>query len=113
MLLVAIRSTKRHPGTNLETGKRLKLSFKIPKKLTHTLVPFALRKNITKDENRRNIPRQISRHICYFIETESGFFNGTVLSIKSCPSTSPAGGPEICFFASLNAFAISRKFLKK
>lgn len=53
LLLVAIRSTKRHPGTNLETGKRLKLSFKIPKKLTHTLVPFVLGKNISKDEKQK------------------------------------------------------------
>ena len=33
-----------------------------------------------------HIPREISRHVYYFIKTEDGFANGSVISIKYRPS---------------------------
>ena len=42
-----------------------------------------------------HIPREISRHVYYFIETEGGFVNGSVISTKCRPSPIPFGGLEI------------------
>ena len=42
-----------------------------------------------------HIPREISRHVYYFIKTEGGFVNGSVISTKYRPSPIPSGGLEI------------------
>ena len=41
------------------------------------------------------IPRDISRHIYFFIKTEDGSVSGKVLSVKYRPSPIPSGGLEI------------------
>ena len=41
-----------------------------------------------------HMPREISRHI-YFIQTEGGFVNGSVISTKYRLSHIPSGGLEI------------------
>ena len=38
-----------------------------------------------------HIPRQMSRHVYYFIKTKNGFVIGTVISTKFRPSPIPAG----------------------
>ena len=45
-----------------------------------------------------HIPREIYRHVYYFIKTEGGFVNGSVISTKYCPSLIPSGGLEILLF---------------
>ena len=42
-----------------------------------------------------HIPREISCHVYYFINTEVGFVNGLVISIKYRPSPIPSVGLEI------------------
>ena len=42
-----------------------------------------------------HIPKQIFRHVYYFIKTEDGFVNETVISTKFYPSPVPADGLEI------------------
>ena len=42
-----------------------------------------------------HIPREISRHVYYFIKTEGAFVNGSVISTKYCPSPVPSGGLKI------------------
>ena len=42
-----------------------------------------------------HIPREISRHVYYFIKREDGFINGSVISTKYRPSPFPSGGLEI------------------
>ena len=42
-----------------------------------------------------HIPREISRHVYFFIKTEGGSVNGNVLSVKYQPSPIPSGGLEI------------------
>ena len=42
-----------------------------------------------------HIPREISRHVYYFIKTEGDFANGSVISIKYRPSPIPSGGLEM------------------
>ena len=42
-----------------------------------------------------HIPREISRHVYYFIKTEGGSVTGTVISTKHRPSPIPSGGLEI------------------
>ena len=42
-----------------------------------------------------HIPRDISRHVCYFIKTEGGFVNSSVISTKYCQSPIPSGGLKI------------------
>ena len=39
-----------------------------------------------------HIPREIFRYVYYFIKTEDGFVNGTVISTKFGPSTVSSGG---------------------
>ena len=51
----ASRLQKRPPELRLEMEKRLKLNLKrvkVPKKLTHTLVSFLPRRNISKDRKQ-------------------------------------------------------------
>ena len=45
-----------------------------------------------------HISGEISRHVCYFIKTESGFVNSTVISIKFRPSSVSVGRLEISIF---------------
>ena len=55
LLLTAIASTKRPPGARFEMEKRLKLSLKRVKDLkmlTFTLLPFVLRRNISKNKTQ-------------------------------------------------------------
>ena len=42
-----------------------------------------------------HIPREISCHVYYFIKTEGGFVNGSVISTKYRPWPIPSGGLEI------------------
>ena len=42
-----------------------------------------------------HIPREISRHVYYFIKTKGGFVNSSVISTKYRPSPIPSGGLEI------------------
>ena len=42
-----------------------------------------------------HIPIESSRHVCYFIKTEGGFANGSVISTKHRPSPIPSDGMEI------------------
>ena len=42
-----------------------------------------------------DIPKEISRHVYYFIETKGSFANGSVISSKYGPSLIPSGGLEI------------------
>ena len=42
-----------------------------------------------------HIPREISRHVYFFIKSEGGSVNGTVISTKYRTSPIPAGGLEI------------------
>ena len=42
-----------------------------------------------------HIPREISRHVYYFIKEEGGHVDGTVLSLQYRPSPIPTGGLEI------------------
>ena len=42
-----------------------------------------------------HIPRELFRHVHYFIKTEGGFVNGSVISTKYCPSPIPSGGLKI------------------
>ena len=57
------------------------------------------------------IPREISRHVYYFIKTEVGSANETVISTKLRPSPIPAGGQKFHFC--LNFGAICRQLLRK
>ena len=57
-----------------------------------------------------HIPREIYRHVYYFIKTEGGFVNGSVISTKYCPSLIPSGGLEILLF---KFRARNRRRLKK
>ena len=41
------------------------------------------------------IPRESSGHVYYFIKTEGGFVNGSVIATKYCLSPIPSGGLEI------------------
>ena len=41
------------------------------------------------------IPREISRHVYFFIKTEGDFVNGSVISTKYRPSPVSSGGLEI------------------
>ena len=41
-----------------------------------------------------HIPREISRHVYFFIKSEGGFVNGTVIPTKYRTSPMPAGGQE-------------------
>ena len=43
----------------------------------------------------RHIPREISPHVYYFINTEGGFVNGSGISTKYRPSPILSGGLEI------------------
>ena len=43
----------------------------------------------------RHIPREISRHVYFFLKDENGHIDGTVKSIDYRPSPIPAGGLEI------------------
>ena len=55
LLLAAIASTKRPSGARFEMEERLKLSLKRVKDLkmlTYTLLPFVLRRNISKDKRQ-------------------------------------------------------------
>ena len=51
----------------------------------------------------RHIPREISRHVYYFIKTKGGFVNGSVISTKYRPSPVPSGGLEIPFLLTFRA----------
>ena len=42
-----------------------------------------------------HIPREISRHVYYFIKAEGGFANGSVISTKYRPLPTPSGRLEI------------------
>ena len=42
-----------------------------------------------------HIPREISRHVYFFLKEENGSIDGTVKSIQYKPSPIPAGGLEI------------------
>ena len=42
-----------------------------------------------------HIPREVSRHVYYFIKTEGIFVNGSVISTKYLPSLIPSGGLEV------------------
>ena len=42
-----------------------------------------------------HISREISCHVYYFIKTDGGFVNGSVVSTEYCPSSIPSGGMEI------------------
>ena len=42
-----------------------------------------------------HIPRESSGHVYYFIKTEGGFVNGSVIATKYCLSSIPSGGVEI------------------
>ena len=42
-----------------------------------------------------HIPREISRHVYFFLKDENGHIDGTVKSIDYRPSPIPAGGLEI------------------
>ena len=78
--------------------KSLKVSLKrvqILKKLTHTLFPVEYFK---KWKTVGHISGEISRHVCYFIKTESGFVNSTVISTKFRPSSISVGRLEISIF---------------
>ena len=44
-----------------------------------------------------HISREISCHVYYFIKTDGGFVNGSVVSTEYCPSSIPSGGMEIPF----------------
>ena len=45
-----------------------------------------------------HIPREISRHVYYFIKTKGGSVNGSVISTKYRPLPIPLGGLEIPLF---------------
>ena len=56
-----------------------------------------------------HIPRESSRHVYYFIKTEGGFVNGSVISTKHRPSPLPSDGMKIplllkCSFLEQKAF---------
>ena len=42
-----------------------------------------------------HVPREISRHVYFFLKGEQGHIDGTVKSIDYKPSSIPAGGLEI------------------
>ena len=42
-----------------------------------------------------HIPREVSRHVYYFIKTEGSFVNGSVISTKYRPSLIQSGGLEV------------------
>ena len=42
-----------------------------------------------------HIPREISRHVYFFIKKEGGWITGSVFSVKYRPSPIPSGGLEI------------------
>ena len=42
-----------------------------------------------------HIPREVCRHVYYFIKTEGIFVNGSVISTKYRPSLIPSGGLEV------------------
>ena len=62
-----------------------------------------------------HIPREISRHVYYFIKKKGGFVNGSVVSTKYRPSPIPSGGPEIPLLLKFSCseqktFEIMKKF---
>ena len=57
-----------------------------------------------------HIPIEIS-HVYYFIKTEGGFINGSVISTKYRPSSIPSGTLQIPF--SSNLHVRNRRYLKK
>ena len=83
----------------LKKEMRLKLSSKLTK-VRKKIDPYgcAIR---AKEEYFKgwktvgHIPREISRHVYFFIKSEGGSVNGTVISTKYRTSPIPAGGLEI------------------
>ena len=70
---------------------------KISKKVDHPSECAILAKNqyFNSWKMMGHIPRKISHHVYYFIKTEGGFVNGSVISTKYRPLPIPLGGLEI------------------
>ena len=89
---MVITYSKRLLGAMLKKEMRLKLSSKLTK-----VFACAIR---AKEEYFKgwktvgHIPREISRHVYFFIKSEGGSVNGTVISTKYRTSPIPAGGLE-------------------
>ena len=94
-----ITYSKRLFGAMLKREMRLKLSSKLTK-VQKKNDPYACAIRAKEEyfkgwKTVGHIPREISRHVCFFIKSEGGSVNGTVISTKYRTSPIPAGGLEI------------------
>ena len=83
----------------LKKEMRLKLSSKLTK-VKKKIDPYACAIRAKEEyfkgwKTVGHIPREISRHVYFFIKSEGGSFNGTVISTKYRTSPIPAGGLDI------------------
>ena len=85
--------------SNAKEGDEVKVELeanKFKKKLTHMLVPFVQKRNTSKDGIQLATSREKFRGMfIFFIKSEGGSVNGTVISTKYRTSPIPAGGLEI------------------
>ena len=83
----------------LKKEMRLKLSSKLTK-VKKKIDPYACAIRAKEEyfkgwKTVGHIPREISRHVYFFIKSEGGSVNGTVISTKYRTSPIPAGGLDI------------------
>ena len=83
----------------LKKEMRLKLSSKLTK-VKKKFDPYACAIRAKEEyfkgwKTVGHIPREISRHVYFFIKSEGGSVNGTVISTKYRTSPIPAGGLDI------------------
>ena len=124
---MVITYSKRLLGAMLKKEMRLKLSSKLAK-VQKKIDPYACAIRAKEEyfkgwKTVDHIPREISRHAYFFIKSEGGSVNGTVISTKYRTSPIPAGGLEIPLlltfssskainFEKMKTFVKTYKFLK-
>ena len=96
---MVITYSKRLLGAMLKKEMRLKLRSKLTK-VKKKIDPYACAIRAKEEyfkgwKTVGHIPREISRHVYFFIKSEGGSANGTVISTKYRTSPIPAGGLEI------------------
>ena len=74
-------------------------------------VQYVLRAYFDVTKRVGHIPREISRHVYFFIKKKEGCINGKVLSVKYQPSPIPSAGLEIPMILKFNC-SKSGTFLK-
>ena len=91
---MVITYSKRLLGAMLKKEMRLKLSSKLTKVKKNCAI--RAKEGYFKGwKTVDHISREISRHVYFFIKSEDGSVNGTVISKKYRTSPIPAGGLEI------------------